>query len=299
MTWEIRALSLADLETSQQLLSDACDYDNVLDLAEEKLFAPGAGDLAAEPLGVFVGQTLIGVACTSSTWLRLLAVAPGHRGVGVGGALLHACEAQMAGHGTQVRTLDQPGNYLSPGIDVRNHESIAWLEKRGYEPITSACNLRIRVDQNPLVCTSRLQGLRERCEQQGYTVLRQPPARLENDAALVEASFSKGWAFEMRRSHSRSNGVHIAIEATTGAFAGFAAHDGNNAGHGWFGPTGTLPEHRSRGLGAALLMACLLDIRDAGHSHCHVAWIGPRAFYDKIAGIDSERHFTVLRKELT
>jgi GNAT superfamily N-acetyltransferase len=299
MTWAIRALSLADLAPSQQLLSDACDYDNVLDIAEEKLFAPGAGDLGAEPLGAFVGQTLVGVACTSSTWLRLLAIAPGHRGGGLGDALLHACEAQIAAHGTHARTLDQPGNYLSPGIDVRNREFIAWLEKRGYKPITSACNLLLRVDQNPLVCTSRLEQLRERCEQQGYTILRQPPARLQNDVTLVEESFSSGWAFEMRRAHTRSNGVHIAIETATGAFAGFAAHDGNNAGRGWFGPTGTLLEHRSRGLGAALLMACLLDVRDAGHSHCQVAWIGPRGFYDKIAGIDSERHFTVLRKELT
>lgn len=79
---------------------------------------------------------------------------------------------------------------------------------------------------------------------------------------------------------------------------GVMLHDGNNAGRGWFGPTGTLPAHRGRGLGAALLLACLLDIQAAGHNYCQVAWIGPRAFYDKIAGIDNERHFTVLRKEL-
>jgi GNAT superfamily N-acetyltransferase len=286
------------LEVAQDLLEQSCEYDNLLGLAHEKLFAPAAAGLGAEPLGAFLGETLIGVACTSGTWLRLLAVAPLHRCEGVGTKLLCASEAQIAAHGSQARTLDQPGNYLSPGIDVRNKASISWLKRREYQRVGSACNLLISLVQNPLVSDPKLKQVRARCAEEGYEILRMPARRLDAVAAVVETAFSKGWAFELRRAHTNSDGVHIAIESATGAFAGFAAHDGNNAGRGWFGPTGTLPEHRSRGLGKALLMACLIDVHRAGHAHCEVAWIGPREFYDKIAGIDSERHFTILRKEL-
>ena len=78
----------------------------------------------------------------------------------------------------------------------------------------------------------------------------------------------------------------------------FAAHDGNNRGLGWFGPTGTWPAHRGKGLGEALLMACLVDV-GAERSRCEVAWIGPRPFYDKVAGIVDDRHFVVLAKSLS
>ncbi len=295
----IRVLAQSDLATSQELLDRACGYDNLLGLAQEKLYAPGARDLVAEPLGAFRGETLLGVACTSGRWLRLLAVAPEHRGEGVGTELLQACERQIAAHSSLVRTLDQPGNYLSPGIDMRNNASISWLKRRGYEPAANACNLLIGLENNPLVSQVRFATLRIRCERQGYRILRLPKERLETDAATIAEVFSQGWAFEMRRSQHICDGVHVAIEAATGVLAGFAAHDGNNAGRGWFGPTGILEPHRGRGLGAALLMACLLDVREAGHVRCQVAWIGPREFYDKIAGIESERLFTVMRKELT
>jgi predicted N-acetyltransferase YhbS len=90
-------------------------------------------------------------------------------------------------------------------------------------------------------------------------------------------------------------GVHVAIR--DGAFCAFGAHDGNNRGLGWFGPTGTGPAHRGQGLGEALLLACLLDVA-ALHAHCEVAWIGPRPFYERVAGIASERRFVTFTKAL-
>ena len=85
--------------------------------------------------------------------------------------------------------------------------------------------------------------------------------------------------------------------AKDGAYAGFAAHDGNNRGLGWFGPTGTWPAHRGKGLGEAVLLACLVDVA-AEHARCEIAWIGPRPFYEKAAGIVDERHFVVLQRTL-
>jgi GNAT superfamily N-acetyltransferase len=87
--------------------------------------------------------------------------------------------------------------------------------------------------------------------------------------------------------------VHVALK--DGQYCAFAAHDGNNSGLGWFGPTGTWPAHRGQGLGEALLVACLVDVA-AEHARCEVAWIGPRPFYEKVAGIVEDRHFVVLKK---
>lgn len=299
MKTKIDILEPEHLASAQALLERACAHDDLRGLAQEKLFEPGARELGAEPLGAFRNETLVGVACTSGAWLRLLAVDPEFRNHGIGSLLLIRAEAQIAVHESHVRTLDQPGNYLSPGIDVRNAETLEWLEKRGYAPIGKNCNLLIDVQDNANVNSERMAELLYRCESQGYDLLRWPAERKEMDGAIVARNFSEGWKFEMLRAQERSNGVHVAVLRESGEFAGFAAHDGNNAGRGWFGPTGVLPSHRGQGLAAAAFMACLLDVRDAGHEHCQVSWIGPREFYDKIAGIDSERHFTVLRKDLS
>ncbi len=82
-----------------------------------------------------------------------------------------------------------------------------------------------------------------------------------------------------------------------GGIAGFAAHDGNNRGLGWFGPAGTWPAHRGQGVGEALLLACLVEVaRD--HARCEVAWIGPRTFYERVAGIAGERQFWPMTRQL-
>ncbi len=57
------------------------------------------------------------------------------------------------------------------------------------------------------------------------------------------------------------------------------------------------PGHRGRGLGEAVLLACLVDVA-AIHEVCEVAWIGPRAFYERSAGVLGERRLDVLIKEL-
>jgi hypothetical protein len=62
-------------------------------------------------------------------------------------------------------------------------------------------------------------------------------------------------------------------------------------------PTGTWPAHRGHGLGEALLLACLVDVA-AVHYLCEVAWIGPRPFYEKVAGIVDTRRFVLMTRAL-
>jgi hypothetical protein len=186
-----------------------------------------------------------------------------------------------------VRTLDLPGNYLAPGIDVRNDETIRWFDRRGYRKTGENTNLLIDVRGNP--------RLDRATSTRGYEIRRADAAEGDALAAAIAAEFGGAWPFETARA-LEVGGVHVAVKG--GGYAAFAAHDGNNQGLGWFGPAGTWSSHRGRGLGEALLLACLRDVA-AKHPQCEVAWIGPRRFYEQSAGIAGERQFVVMTKDLT
>jgi ribosomal protein S18 acetylase RimI-like enzyme len=301
----LRALSSADLGAAQALLAAACPFDDAATVADEKLFG-GAPGLPARPdpavpdpeaVGAFGGGELIGVAATSAGWLRLLAVHPDLRGRGIGSSLLAASESQISRRGaTLARTLDQPGNYLAPGIDERNAEALGWLERRGYRRLGQNANLLIDVATNPNVTAARAAALAGAAGAAGYQVRRGRRSDAALLAARVGLAFSAPWAFEVIRALGHDPpGVHVAMAGAE--LAGFAAHDGNNRGLGWFGPAGTLEPHRRRGLGEALLLACLVDVAAAGRSTSTVAWVGPRGFYERAAGVAGERRFVVLGKE--
>jgi mycothiol synthase len=292
----VAPLERSSLPEATAVLAAACAYDRAADVAGEKLFGPGP---RSEPqaLGAWDGDALVGVAAISGNRLRVLAVAPGARGRGAGSALLGACEAAARTAGeTALRTLDQPGNYLAPGIDERNTAAIAWLERRGWRRLADPrVNVLIDVRDNPRASAARAAELAAAAAARGYEVRRARPGE-QPLLDAVAAEFGGAWPFELARALAYDPaGVHVALRA--GAYAAFAAHDGNNRGLGWFGPTGTWPAHRGQRLGEALLLACLVDVA-AHHAQCEVAWIGPRPFYDKVAGIAAERRFIVLGREL-
>lgn len=309
----IASLDRSQLASARSVLAASCAFDRAGVVADEKLFGLGPKG-APVAIGAWMssseraptndhadrygGEVLVGVASLGSNRIRVLAVSPDVRGRGVGSALLTACEdtARAAG-ATSLRTLDEPGNYLAPGIDVRNVETIAWLERRGWQRSGELReNVLIRVRDNPRVTQERLHALIAACAARGYVVRR---ARADEYGLLdaVASEFGGAWPFELARAleHSPHPGVHLATH--DGSYCAFAAHDGNNAGLGWFGPTGTWPAHRGNGLGEAVLVACLVDVADV-HEHCEVAWIGPRPFYDKVAGVASDRRFVLLTKSL-
>jgi mycothiol synthase len=294
----IAPLDRSSLPEAAALLDEACAFDRAGPVTEEKLF--GAGPMAwHEPvaLGAWRDEALVGVAAVSAGYLRVLAVAPAVRRSGIGSALLARCE-QVARTAAQSRlsALDQPGNYLAPGIDERNIETIGWLERRGWQRAGEPrLNALVDVRGNPRVSAARAEELAAAAAARGYEVRRARRDEAEL-AAAIDAEFGGAWPFEVHRALGGDPpGVHVAVRDAV--YCGFAAHDGNNRGLGWFGPTGTWPAHRGQGLGEALLMACLVDVA-AHHARCEIAWIGPRPFYDKVAGVAADRRFVVLRRAL-
>jgi GNAT superfamily N-acetyltransferase len=292
----IAPLDRSSLSAATAVLAAACPFDRAAEVAAEKLFgAAPTGRPAA--LGAWDGDALVGVAAQDGNRVRVLAVIPAARRRGFGGALLDACSAAARTAGAAVlRTLDQPGNYLAPGIDERNVETIGWLERRGWQRHSEPrVNVLIDVRGNPRVSVSRAAVLARASAARGYQIRRAGP----DERGLLEAAraeFGGAWPFELERAFGFDPpGVHVAIKDA--AYCAFAAHDGNNRGLGWFGPAGTWPAHRGLGLGEALLVACLVDVAER-HERCEVAWIGPRAFYDKVAGVAQDRRFVVLSRAL-
>ena len=304
----LRALEPVDLAAGRALLAASLTHDRIDGVAEEKLFG-GNGRRAGQTLGAFSPSgELLGVLAQAGRWIKLLAVLPAARRQGVATALVEAARGFAAGvaPGKPLRVGDHAGNYLSPGLDERYEAGAAFLRARGFAEVGRNLNLLVPLTENPLVSEERAASLGRRAGAGGYTLVRAGAAEVPALLEMIEREFSWWWAYEVRRAlgpglggdaadHTpelpEGSAVHVALDGT-GAPAGFAAHDGNNRGLGWFGPMGTLPAHRGRGLGEALVLDCLADVSERPDGGV-IAWVGPEAFYARTCGAVPDRRFVV------
>jgi GNAT superfamily N-acetyltransferase len=63
---------------------------------------------------------------------------------------------------------------------------------------------------------------------------------------------------------------------------GFACYDAT--AKGYFGPEGVRGDCRRRGIGAALLLACLRAMREEGYGYAIIGWASEIEFYRRVAG---------------
>jgi len=289
---EIRGLTREHLPAARALLMDALPHDRVGVVAEEKLFGSD-GARAGVALGAFEGDRLDGVLAAAGRWIKLLAVDARVRRRGIGTQLLERARETAAGG--KLRVLDHPGNYLSPGLDARYGDARTWLERRGFRGVMSVENVRAPLEENPLVTPERLASLAARAAERGYVVKRAESPIREVLLEWVAKGFAPVWAHEVARALDGPRAaVHVALQNNSPV--AFAAADGNNQGLGWFGPAGTDEAHRGRGLGEALLIACLLDVRGLPEGGV-IAWIGPKEFYRKACGAVEDRRFVQLEAQ--
>ncbi len=99
--------------------------------------------------------------------------------------------------------------------------------------------------------------------------------------AWVREHFGVIWGDEMDVSFARAP-VSSFIAQQDRNLVGFACYD--TSALGYFGPTGVLESFQGRGIGRALLLACLLEMRSKGYGYAIIGWIGPKEFYEKAAG---------------
>lgn len=263
----IRTATADEIGALRELFARANDapYD-LAAVAEEKCF--GTGIAGAPVVKVFEHNGRIeGAAVTCGKWLRILAVDREHRRRGIGTALLHDSAATVIAA--------EPGNYFTPGVD----ESLrGFFEKRGYVEAAATWNLD--------VATSN---------QQPTTVTRAKHADADRILTFIEQHFGRIWRFEAAKAFEREQPPLFVVE-DAGELAGFAAHDVNNRGLGWFGPTGVAKALRGRGLGCQLLLASLADLHSMGYPRAVIPWTDALAFYDRCSGAKPAYRFIAFTK---
>jgi GNAT superfamily N-acetyltransferase len=96
--------------------------------------------------------------------------------------------------------------------------------------------------------------------------------------AWVGRHFSAFWVSECEAAFSRSP-LSCFLALADGRLVGFACHDVTFKG--FFGPTGVSEAARGRGIGHALLLASLHDLRAMGYAYAVIGAAGPTEFYKK------------------
>lgn len=138
----------------------------------------------------------------------------------------------------------------------------------------------------------------DRLSPMGIAVRRAGP----EDESLLDAFFARHFGADwlMETSLAMNNdppGLHLALAENR--VIAFSGHSSQNREFGFFGPMGTAPEARGKGIGRVLLRRCLNDLRDAGHKTSVIPWVGPISFYARHCGARVDRVFWRYRKQLT
>ena len=290
---EIRPLQRDDGDAVLELWNRAASHDLLtIGLLEEKtwddddfdpdlaIVAVEGGDILGFAVGVLRPEARRG-------YVKLLAVEPARQREGIGRALVETLETGLTRKGARtIRLLESAPNYLAPGVDTRDAAALAFAAASGYRQVGEARNLS--VDLAPRSAT--------RAVPDGVAVRR----ATRDDSAPLDAFLDAhwpSWAAEVGIAlNNQPPTLHIALR--DGRAVGFAAWDANNRGTGWFGPMGTAPEARRRGLGQLLLYRCLDDIRESGMAYATIPWVDPVEFYRRCAGAAVERVFHRYEKVL-
>lgn len=115
----------------------------------------------------------------------------------------------------------------------------------------------------------------------GVTVRRALPPELGLATDWIKERFSVWWASEATVAFSRQPpSCFVAVK--DGKLIGFACYDAT--ARGFFGPTGVDEAARGDGVGHALLLASLLDMRAQGYGYGIIGGAGPVDFYVRSVG---------------
>jgi GNAT superfamily N-acetyltransferase len=115
----------------------------------------------------------------------------------------------------------------------------------------------------------------------GVIVRRAHPFDRSRTRRFIARHFSEGWADEAEAAFARLP-ITCWIAIREKRVVGFACVEAT--AKSFFGPTGVDPAERGKGIGAALLVASLHDLRALGYAYGIIGSAGPVDFYVKSVG---------------
>jgi predicted N-acetyltransferase YhbS len=104
---------------------------------------------------------------------------------------------------------------------------------------------------------------------------------LSETRAWITEHFSQRWADEAAAGFANKP-VSTLLAIRDGRIVGFGCYECTR--RGFFGPTGVDPVERGKGIGAALLIACLHGLANMGYAYAIIGGVGPAEFYAKAVG---------------
>ncbi len=219
-------------------------------------------------------------------FIKLMAVAHNFRRQGIATGLFNKLmDIFEKDHVDVVRIYDVPMNYLMPGIDPRYTEAVCFAMRSGFNRFADTCNLLVDLHSNKWETGKEEQQL----VSDGIEISRPSHAEQEEVLKLIQQNWDL-WRHEARSAFDDDPpSMHIA--KLHGKVKAFSAHNANNKGMAWFGPMGTHPDLRGKGIGSILLKRCLRDMKQAGHEKAIIPWVGPIDFYAHHAGARVDRIF--------
>jgi GNAT superfamily N-acetyltransferase len=247
---------------------------------ERTLFAPQQpavvrGDLDIGLVATVGGDEGSGEA--DRAFIRILVVAPEHRGRGVGRQLLAAAEDDVRARGLRsVTTGADAPFYLWPGVESTETALLCLLERAKYARVETNFNMDVRLDEIP-------------DDPGGWSVA---SATTSSEIGQWAAQHWPNWEIEMRSAADRGT---LVFSRDADGIAAVCAYDVTRAG--WVGPVAVRLDRMGHGAGVAPLLGALHRMRAAGRTTAEIGWVGPVVPYARV-GATVGRVFFVHRKEL-
>lgn len=134
-----------------------------------------------------------------------------------------------------------------------------------------------------LISLYSLRGLAEPLSAEDDAIRKPIGPEHDTITAWVAKTFSPGWASEARVAlANRPVSLFIATRGAPSELIGFCCYDAT--ARGFVGPIGVAESARGTGVGAALLRACLADMRAVGYGYAVAGAVGAPEFFRRVAG---------------
>ena len=226
-------------------------------------------------------------------YIKLMAVDKTKRRHGLGKRLYQEIEERFRKKDVQkIRVYDVPFNYFMPGIDPRYTEALSFFETMGFTRFADTSNLIVDLTNQDFSTEAEEKAL----EEENIIINRADYSDLQDVLHFVDTNFPL-WRTEISNAYN-SLPVSLHIARLNGEIKAFSGHNGNNFGTGWFGPMGTHPDLRGKGIGGILLKRCLQDMKDWELETSVIPWVGPIRFYSYYANARVERVFWRYEKQM-
>jgi GNAT superfamily N-acetyltransferase len=121
--------------------------------------------------------------------------------------------------------------------------------------------------------------LMEKLKAEGIFIKKAMTPDLTKITSWVKETFGQGWADECTAA-ILTDGCWIAVKDKK--VIGFACYDATMKD--FFGPTGVQEDMRGHGIGKALLIRCLISMKERGYAYAIIGSAGPKDFYRKAVG---------------